>query len=115
MQFIKYNLDYTTLRVWTYGVCVKDCITLTFNNKERGSVNVQVVVNYSTTRHGRMVLEAHNWLNNKWLVKYWCSKEIHTYRNTYILPLLDIMINGKYKSVNHFIRVFNGIQNKIER
>ena len=115
MQFIKYNLDYTTLRVWSYGVCVKDCITLTFNNKERGLITVQVVVNYSSKKYGRMVLEKHKWLDKQHLTKYCYLDGIDTYRDTYVLPLLDIMINGDYKSVNHFIRVYNNIQNNIER
>jgi len=109
MQFIKYNVDYTTLRVWSYGVCVKDCITLTFNNKERGLVNVQVVVNYSSKRYGRMVLEAHKWLYNRYHTKKYCYPvNIDEYRDMYVIPLLDIMINRKYKSVSHFIRAYNG-------
>ena len=114
MQFIKYNVDYTTLRVWSYGLCVKDCITLTFN-KGGELVNVQVVVNYSSRRYGRMVLETHKWINNKHLTKYWYSVDIDKYRDTYVTPLLNIMINTDYKSVSHFIKVYNGIQNKIER
>ena len=116
MQFIKYNVEFTTWTIVPNGLRVKDCITLTFNTKERGLVNVQVVVNYSTKKYGRMVLEKHKRLDCKYLTKeWWYPKDLDTYRNTYVLPLLDIMINTEYKSVSHFIRVFNGIQNKIER
>lgn len=111
MQFINYNLDYTTLRVWNYGVCVKDCITLTFN-KERGLISVQVVVNYTSKKYGRMVLEKHKWVDKQHLTKYCYLDGINIYRDTCVLPLLDNMINGKFKSVNHFIRVYNIIHNE---
>ena len=112
MQFIKYNLNFTAWRFWSAGACLKDCITLTFN-KGGELVNVQVVVNYSSRRYGRMVKECHN---NRYLTNaIWYSVDINKYRDTYVLPLLDIMINTDYKSVSHFIRVYNGIQNKIER
>ena len=111
MQFIKYNLNLTAWRFWSAGACLKDCITLTFN-KGGELVNVQVVVNYSSRRYGRMVKEDHN----RYLRRYiWSPTDIVMYRYTYVIPQLDSMINTDYKSVNHFIRVFNNHKIKIER
>ena len=117
MQFIKYNKEFTAWTIVPNGLRVKDCITLTFNTKKWGLVNVQVVINYSTKGYGRMVLEKHKrLLGDRYLTKeWWYPKDLDTYRDTYVLPLLDIMINTEYKSVSHFIRVYNSIQNKIER
>ena len=104
MQFIKYNVDLTAWRFWSAGACLKDCITLTFN-KGGELLNVQVVVNYSSTRYGRMVKECHNrYLANA----IWRPTYIDAYRSAYVIPQLDSMINNNYKSVSHFIRVYNG-------
>ena len=108
MQFINYNVDFTTWTICPNGLRVKDCITLTFTTKERRLLNIQVVINYSSKGYGRMVLEKHKRLDDIYLTKeWWYPKDLDEYRDTHVLSLLDFMLLNNYKSVNNFIKKYN--------
>jgi hypothetical protein len=110
MKFITYQLDYTTWGVWTSGLLVKDAITLVFNDDNHGGVfYVEVMVNYSARGYGRMVLQLHTRLNGRMFDKHRkYMDDVKTYRNDYVLPKLDMLKGKEFKSVNHFIRKYNG-------
>ncbi len=109
MQFINYNLDYTTWTVWSAGLLVKDAITLTFVHHNTGEVFfVEVMVNYSARGYGRMVEQLHERLDDRILDKHkQYYYRVERFRQNVITPLLNELKGKHFTSINQFIRVYN--------
>lgn len=114
MQFINYNIEFTTWTVWSTGLSVEDAITLTFvHHNTREVFYIEVMVNYSARGYVRMTERLHRHLNNMMLDKhkrYYDRAE--KFRQNVITPLLNELKGKHFTSVNQFIRMFN---NKLEK
>lgn len=110
MKFITYQLDFTTWGVWSAGLLVKDALTLVFNDENSGElVYVEVMVNYSARGYGRMVQQLHTRLDYRMFDKHRkYMDDVKAYRIDYVIPKLDALRGKEFKSVNHFIREYNG-------
>jgi hypothetical protein len=111
MQFINYNVEFTTWTVWSAGLLVKDAITLTFtDHNTREEFTVQVMVNYSAHNPVRMTEQLHEHLDNRMLDKHeqYYYYRVERFRQNVVLPLLDELKGKHFTSVNQFIRVYNG-------
>ena len=110
MKFITYQLDFTTWTVWTRGLLVKDAITLVFNDENSGElIYIDVMVNYSARGYGRMTRQEHYYLDGRMFDKHRkYMDDVNAYRDNYVMPKLDALKGEKFKSVNHFIRKYNG-------
>lgn len=110
MKFITYQLDYTTWTVWTAGLLVKDALTLVFNDENMGElIYIDVMVNYSARGYGRMTRQNHYYLDGRIFDKHRkYMDDVDAYRVNYVMPKLDALIGKEFKSVNHFIRKYNG-------
>ena len=110
MKFITYQLDYTTWGVWSAGLLVKDALTLVFNDENSGElIYIEVMVNYSARGYGRMVQQLHTRLDGRIFDKHRkYMDDVKTYRIDYVIPKLDALKSKEFKSVNHFIREYNG-------
>ncbi len=108
MQFINYNLDYTTWTVWSAGLLVKDCITLSFNCKERGIFYVEVVVIYSARGYGHMVEQLHTYLDDRMLAKHMhYMTRVDNYRLEVVKPSLNELKGLDFKNIRQFIKAYN--------
>ncbi len=110
MQFINYNVDFTTWTVWSAGLFIKNAITLTFIHHNTGEVfNVEVMVNYTARGYVRMTEQPHKHLDNRMLNKYeeYYYNRAERFRQNVVIPLLDKLKGRHFTSVNQFIRVYN--------
>ena len=110
MKFITYQLDFTTWGVWTAGLLVKDALTLVFNDENSGElIYIEVMVNYSARGYGRMVQQLHTRLDWRMFDKHRkYMDDVNAYRDNYVMSKLDALKSKEFKSVNHFIRKYNG-------
>ena len=116
MKFITYKLDFTTWTVWTRGLLVKDAITLKFEDSTTGEVfTVNAVVNYSSASYGRMtrLINPQSYLDNRILDKHYkYMYKVINFSVRAVLPTLNTLKGKEFKSVNAFIREYNGAVKK---
>jgi len=109
MKFITYQLDFTTRKVWTSGLLVKDALTLVFNDENMGElIYIEVMINYSARGYGRMTQQLHYYLDGRMLDKHRkYMDDVKAYRNDYVIPKLDALKGEEFKSINAFIKEYN--------
>lgn len=110
MKFKNYEINFTTWTVWMAGLLVKDAVTLTFEKKETGEVfTTTAVINYSARGYGKMTLQNHEILDDRMLEKHKQYMDaVDGYRKDTIKPVLNALIGNDFKSINNFVRVYNG-------
>jgi hypothetical protein len=110
MKFITYHLDFTTWTVWASGLLVKDALTLVFNDENGGElIYIEVMINYSARGYGRMTRQQHYYLDGRMFDKHRkYMDDVNAYRDNYVMSKLDALKDENFKSVNHFIRKYNG-------
>jgi|GEM_PF-5948541 len=110
MTFINYYFNFTTWTVWTAGLLVKDAITLIFNDNKTGElITVEGVINYSARGYGRMVIQLHKRLDNRMFEKHQkYMKRVDAYRLDVVKPALDELKGKEFKTINKFIKTYNG-------
>ena len=109
MKFITYQLNFTTRKVWTSGLLVKDALTLVFNDDNSGElVYIEVMVNYSARGYGRMTRQQHYYLDGRMLDKHRkYMGDVDAYREGRVMPVLEALKGKEFKSVNAFIKEYN--------
>lgn len=109
IEFVNWQLEYTTWKVWSAGLLVKDALTLTFEDSNTGEVfTATAVINYSARGYGRMTTQTHKWLGDRMLGKH-CKYMLYVdvFRDECIIPFLDALKGKEFKSVSNFIREYN--------
>lgn len=109
MKFVKYELVYTTWGTWTRGLLVKDLMTITLENELTGELyTTTTTVNYSSMGYGRMVVEPFCRLNERMLDKHvQYMEKVDIFRDKVVVPILDWLMGGDFKDINHFLKVYN--------
>ena len=109
MKFITYEVNFSTWTVWSAGLLVKDALTLVFNDDNKGELTyIEVMINYSARGYGRMVKQSHYRLKGRMFWKHDnYLKQVKSYRQNVVLPVLNIMKGENFKSVNTFIKEYN--------
>ena len=84
-------------------------LTLVFNDENAGElIYIDVIINYSARGYGRMVKQQHYRLDGRMFWKhYQYMQRVINYRDNHVMPVLDDLVNKKFKSINSFIKEYN--------